>query len=84
MHRNLKEAGLRATCDMSNEKIGAKIAKAHAEKLPCMLVVGPEESHSGSVNVRIRGQKASKSFTVDQFLAMINKAVDNKNTNLVC
>ncbi|MHC4496496.1 MAG: threonine--tRNA ligase, partial [Planctomycetota bacterium] len=46
----LKEAKLRCNCDFSNEKINAKIAKAHAEKLPYMLVVGPREAQSGTVN----------------------------------
>ena len=50
----LKEARLRCSCDFSDEKINAKIVKAHADKLPYMLVVGPKESQSGAVNVRIR------------------------------
>ena len=40
----LKELNLRCSCDFSDEKIAAKIARAHAERLPYMLVVGPKEA----------------------------------------
>jgi threonyl-tRNA synthetase len=55
VHKNLQQANLRCACDLSDEKINAKIAKAHGEKLPYMLVVGPKEAAENAVNVRIRG-----------------------------
>jgi len=64
----LKQAGLRATADLSDEKINAKIAKAHSERIPCMLVVGPKEAQSDTVNLRLRGRGESKSLSLDQFL----------------
>lgn len=64
----LKETQLRCSCDLSGEKIGAKIAKAHSEKLPYMLVVGPKEADTGSVNVRTRGVKENKTVILDEFV----------------
>jgi threonyl-tRNA synthetase len=64
----LKDAQLRCSCDLSNEKINAKIAKAHSEKLPYMLVVGPKEAQSDAVNVRIRSVKEKKIVEIDKFL----------------
>ncbi len=78
----LKAAGLRVIGDFSDEKIGAKIAKAHADKLPTMLVVGPQEAESGTVNVRIRGQKTSSSMDCETYIAAMKQAIVDKATNL--
>jgi len=78
----LKEAKLRCSCDFSNEKIAAKIAKAHSEKLPYMLVVGPQEAQSNSVNVRIRGVQQNKTVGIDEFLAMAKRIIADKKIDL--
>lgn len=79
VENKLKEASLRCSCDFSNEKINAKIAKAHSEKLPFMLVVGPKEAQSANVNVRIRGFRENKTIGIDEFLRMaIDKIADKK------
>ncbi len=51
----LKAAGLRATLDDSNEKIGKKIREAETQKIPVMFVIGRKEAESGSVAVRRHG-----------------------------
>jgi threonyl-tRNA synthetase len=78
----LKEAQLRCSCDFSNEKISAKIARAHGEKLPYMLVVGPREAQSDAVNVRIRGVKETKTVEIDEFLRMAKCKIANKKISL--
>ncbi|MGH9458880.1 MAG: threonine--tRNA ligase [Thermoanaerobaculia bacterium] len=50
----LKEAGIRAAIDESNEKLGAKIREAQLQKVPFMLVVGEKEAASGTVSLRKR------------------------------
>jgi threonyl-tRNA synthetase len=78
----LKEAGLRCSCDCSDEKIAAKIAKAHQEKTSYMLVVGPKEAQSDSVNVRMRGSKESKGMSIADFLAMAKQEIADKKIDL--
>jgi threonyl-tRNA synthetase len=78
----LKDTKLRCTCDCSDEKISAKIARAHSEKLPYMLVVGPKEAESETVNVRIRGIKESKSMGIAEFLAMMKTKIADKKIDL--
>lgn len=78
----LKGAHLRCSCDRSDEKISAKIAKAHADRLPYMLVVGPKEAQSDSVNVRIRGQEHTVQMSVDEFLQMAERKIADKNIEL--
>ncbi len=78
----LKEVNLRCSCDCSDEKIASKIARAHGEKLPYMLVVGPKEAESNSVNVRTRGIKDTKTMAIDEFLAMARRAIADKEIDL--
>ncbi len=78
----LKNASLRCSCDFSNEKINAKIAKAHSVKLPFMLVVGPREAQSDTVNVRIRGVKENKTVQIDEFLGIAKNKIADKKIDL--
>ncbi len=52
---DLRAAGLRATVDLRNEKLGWRIRAAQLEKVPVMLVAGRREVENGQVAVRMRG-----------------------------
>ena len=78
----LKETRLRCSCDLSNEKINAKIAKAHAEKPPYMLVVGPKEAQANTVNVRMRGTRKTKTVRIDDFLRIAKFKIADKKIDL--
>ena len=78
----LDQAGLRAECDKSNEKIGAKIAKSHADKIPYMLVVGPKEAESGTVGARWRKSKVTKTLTIDDFISATIAKIAGKTAEL--
>jgi threonyl-tRNA synthetase len=65
----LKKAGLRAVVDIGDDKIGAKIARAHGDKVPYMLVVGPKEAQADQVNVRFRQSETTQTVSVEQFIA---------------
>ncbi len=82
VEQRLKEAGLRCSCDCSDEKIGAKIAKAHGQRLPYMLVVGPREAESDQVTVRIRGQKEQKSIALELFIETVQRKIAEKSADL--
>lgn len=53
--RDLKNAGVRATMDLSGERIQAKIRDATEWKIPYLLIVGPRDAENESVSVRARG-----------------------------
>ncbi len=82
VHQKLKDAQLRCSCDLTDEKINAKIAKAYSEKLPYMLVVGPKEAQSNTVNVRIRGNKETKTMEIEGFLEMAKQKIADKKIDL--
>ncbi len=52
--KTLRERDFRVSVDRKSEKIGAKIRRAQAEKIPYMLILGPKESEGGTVSVRSR------------------------------
>ena len=82
VEEGLADAQLRCSCDFSNEKIGAKIAKAHGEKLPYMLVVGSKEAESDTVNVRIRSVKENKTVGIEEFLRIAKIKIADKKIDL--
>jgi len=52
--QELKDAGIRAEIDESNETLGKRIRSAELQKIPYVLVVGEKEETDGSVAVRVR------------------------------
>lgn len=77
-----KAAGLRCGIDMSDDKIGAKIARGHGDKLPYMLIVGPKEAEQNAVNVRISGSKETKTMPFEDFVSVLSAKVESRNLDL--
>jgi threonyl-tRNA synthetase len=82
VEKKLKDARLRCSCDLSDEKVNAKIARAHSEKVPLMLVLGPKEAQSNTVNLRIRGVGQTKSIDLDRFLTVAEQKITGKKIDL--
>ncbi|MHC4185791.1 MAG: threonine--tRNA ligase [Planctomycetota bacterium] len=78
----IQQHRLRCDVDLSDEKINAKIAKAHSEKLPYMLVVGPKEAQADTVNVRIRGVKDNKTVQIKRFIEIAKSKIADRKTDL--
>jgi threonyl-tRNA synthetase len=68
---------------MSDDKVGAKIARAHADKIPYMLVVGPKEAEAGVVNVRVRQRKDTKTISLGEFTSIIQGKIADKSLDLM-
>ena len=71
----LDEAGVRATVDDRNEKIGKKIRDNELKKIPYMLVVGEKEAANDEVAVRRQGEGDKGVMSVADFARLINDAV---------
>ena len=71
----LREAGVRATVDGSQDKLGAKIRLAQLEKVPYMLVVGGKESESRQVSVRSRKAGDEGAHAVNEFVERIKQEI---------
>ena len=75
---NLTEAGIRVEVDERSERMNLKIREAQLQKIPYMLVVGDAEVSSSTVSVRIRNGENIKAQPINEFKAMIKKAIEAK------
>jgi threonyl-tRNA synthetase len=75
----LREAGFRVQSDLRNEKVGYKVREAELQKIPYIAVVGDREVESGEVAVRRKGSKKLSSLSVEQFLDLMKKEVENRS-----
>lgn len=74
----LNAKGYRAISDLRNEKIGFKIRERTLERIPFMLILGDKEVESGTVNVRTRVGENLGSMSLDDFIAVLDKAIEKK------
>ena len=74
----LFELGYRTQLDDRNEKIGKKIREAQVQKVPFMLIIGEKEAESGTVAVRQRHGGNLGAMTLDDFIARMQKDIDEK------
>jgi threonyl-tRNA synthetase len=66
----LKSAGLRASADLRNQKLGYKIREAQVEQVPVMAVIGEREAADGTVAPRIGGNN-EEAVALDAFIARV-------------
>ena len=75
----LRKAGIRASADVRNEKIGYKIREATLQKVPYILVVGDKEVGAGSVAVRQRDGKDLGPMPKPEFMDKITREVAERS-----
>lgn len=74
----LNTKGYRAISDLRNEKIGFKIRERTLERIPFMLILGDKEVESGTVNVRTRAGDNLGSMNLDDFIKILDGAIEKK------
>jgi threonyl-tRNA synthetase len=67
----LRQAGIRAVSDLSNNKITYKIREHSLQKLPYQVVVGDKEVETGAVSVRARGNQDLGQLALDDLIARL-------------
>lgn len=72
----LKNSEIRALVDERSEKTGRKIRDAEMKKIPYMLIVGEKEEQDGTVSVRKQGEGDLGTYTIDDFVKMVNDEID--------
>ena len=78
----LKQAGLRASAMLSDERMNAKIRDAQKQKVPYMLVVGAKERDEGVVAVRVRDGRQLPAMPAAEFVAMVRGLVEARSLEL--
>jgi threonyl-tRNA synthetase len=56
IHHELRAEGIRATLDLTHDKINGKVQRAEQMKVHTMLVVGRRDLEAGNVSVRVHGK----------------------------
>lgn len=74
----LNDGGLRAECDLRNEKIGYKIREAQLEKIPYMLIIGDRDVENNVVSVRSRKDGDLGAMSYEQFYNKVKEENDKK------
>ena len=78
LEARLVAAGFRAATDGKSDKLGAKIRRAQAEKVPFMLVLGRKEVESGLVAVRLRDGGDKGAMPEADFFSLLRDTVSRK------
>lgn len=74
----LENDDIRALIDSRNETIGKKIRESEMNKIPFMLIVGEQEELQNSIAVRQHGVGDLGSMKIDEFIALIKRAVSKE------
>lgn len=78
VYEQLSLAGIRASMDKRNEKLGKKIREAQLKKVPYILVLGVQEQENGTVTVRSYGKEHLETMTLKEFLLAVTREVEEK------
>ncbi len=72
----LINSDIRGLVDSRDEKIGKKIRDAELKKIPFMLIIGEKEFNENKVSVRKHGSGDLGSFTLPEFIQLINNEIN--------
>ncbi len=79
VYEKIKGLGIRVELDDRNEKIGYKIREAQqVDRVPYMLILGPQESESGTVSVRNRNTGETETMSVEDFIAKVEAEINDR------
>lgn len=75
----MKEAGIRAYIDDSDDRMNAKIRNAQKLKVPHMLVLGEREEEASAVSVRYRDGKQEHGIELHSYLQLLQERISSKD-----
>ena len=74
----LRAAGLRASCDLRNEKISYKVREHSVAKVPALFAVGQRELENGTVAVRRLGSKQQQVLSLEDAISALVTEIDKR------
>jgi threonyl-tRNA synthetase len=80
--RQLRDQGIRASADVSAQRMNAKIRSAQLMKVPYMLVVGDNEARAGQVSLRVRDGSRSDNIPLAEFVARASEKIAHRSSQL--
>jgi len=80
--QQLREQGIRASADLSAQRMNAKIRDAQLMKVPYMLVVGGNEAQAGTVSLRVRDGSRQDNIPLAEFIARARERISSRSSAL--
>jgi len=80
--QQLRDQGIRASADISAQRMNAKIRNAQMMKVPYMLVVGENEMNAGQVSLRVRDGSQQNNITLADFVARAKDRIERRAKEL--
>ena len=76
--KQLKQAGIRAEIDASDDRFQKKIRNAQLQKIPFMLIAGEEDMKAGAVSFRYRNGEQKNGVPIAEAIKEIAKVVADR------
>ena len=80
--QQLRDQGIRASADISAQRMNAKIRNAQMMKVPYMLVVGENEMNAGQVSLRARDGSQQNNISLAEFAARAKDRIERRAKEL--
>jgi threonyl-tRNA synthetase len=76
--KEMRERGIRAEVDSSDDRMQKKIRNAQAEKIPFMIIAGEEDQKAGAVSFRYRNGEHRNGVPIATAIEEILTAIKNR------
>ncbi|MFP4536462.1 MAG: aminoacyl--tRNA ligase-related protein, partial [Spirochaetaceae bacterium] len=76
--QELRAAGFRASADLSDDRMNAKIRYHQSQKVPYMLIVGENEVEAGAVSYRTRTNERANGVPFEEFKQFLREKTESK------
>lgn len=78
IEEQLRKELFRTEIDLRNEKLGYRLREAQTRKIKYTIILGDKEKEDKTISYRIHGQKETITTSVEEFIIMIHKEINNK------
>ncbi|MBN2071266.1 MAG: threonine--tRNA ligase [Candidatus Krumholzibacteriota bacterium] len=76
--KRMKAAGIRASCDLREEKLGFRIRECEVQKIPYAAVCGDNEIKDGTLDIRSKSKGRLGSSKIEEFITELVDEIDRK------
>ncbi|MCB0100496.1 MAG: threonine--tRNA ligase [Anaerolineales bacterium] len=80
--KELRANGIRASADMSSQRMNAKIRQAQLMKVPYMIVVGKNEMEANQISLRVRDGSQQNGFALNEFITRAKDRISRRSAEL--
>ena len=78
LEKRLRLEGLRASADLGDDRMNAKIRNAQQLKIPYMVIIGDREATNDQVSIRYRNGKQENGVLTSDFIASVKATIASK------